>query len=279
MTADIDCQILPRANAVFLLAASTGGFAQRCARNLLWAWSCRPRRGTGALFRDRLHRSAWTGVHPRHPVVAREPLPDVAPHRRRNSCPVGHGQSGVLAALRRRGHAGRRLCHDSAAWVLCGVAVVCGEPGSSGARPSARAMIAQTGFSSRRSAASRRSSRSSSSCVNFIRGSAPAVPARRRRLKAHSATPPRPGPAAAAATAAAYSGSAGFEQDELAVARDQEIDHLAVTVSGRDPLAHQQPQVARQRRIGIVDRLVLAHHAAQFARQVARTRFLERGPA
>ena len=67
---------------------------------------------------------------------------------------------------------------------------------------------------------------------------------------------------------------ARLQQHELAIARHQEIDHLAVAVAGRDPLAHQEPQVARQRRIGIVDRLVLAHHAAQFARQVARAGFL-----
>ena len=59
-----------------------------------------------------------------------------------------------------------------------------------------------------------------------------------------------------------------LEQHELAVARDQEIEHLAVAVAGLQPLAHQEPQVARQRRIGIVDRLVLADHAAQFARQM-----------
>ena len=69
---------------------------------------------------------------------------------------------------------------------------------------------------------------------------------------------------------------ARLQQHELAVARHQEIDHLRVAVAGRDPLAHQQPQVARQRRLGIVDRLVLAHHAAQFARQIARPRFLGR---
>ena len=69
---------------------------------------------------------------------------------------------------------------------------------------------------------------------------------------------------------------ARLQQHELAIARHQEIDHLAVAVAGRDPLAHQEPQVARQRRVGIVDRLVLAHHAAQLARQVARARFLRR---
>ena len=36
------------------------------------------------------------------------------------------------------------------------------------------------------------------------------------------------------------------------------------------------PGIARQRRFGIVDRLVLAHHAAQLARQVPRPRLLGR---
>jgi len=51
------------------------------------------------------------------------------------------------------------------------------------------------------------------------------------------------------------------------------VDGLAV--AGLQPLTQVQAQVARERRIGVVDRLVLANHAAQFARQVARAR-LER---
>src|SRR5215218_3940414 len=69
---------------------------------------------------------------------------------------------------------------------------------------------------------------------------------------------------------------ARFEQHELAVARHQEIDHLPIAVARGDPLAHQQPQIARQRRIGIVDRLVLAHHAAQLTRELPRARLLVR---
>ena len=42
-----------------------------------------------------------------------------------------------------------------------------------------------------------------------------------------------------------------LEQHELAIARDQVIDHLTVAVAGLEPLAHQQAQIARQRRIGI----------------------------
>ena len=65
-----------------------------------------------------------------------------------------------------------------------------------------------------------------------------------------------------------------LQQHELAVARDQEIDHLWIAVAGRDALAHQQPKIARQWRLGIVDRLVLTDHAAQFPRQLPRARFL-----
>ena len=63
-----------------------------------------------------------------------------------------------------------------------------------------------------------------------------------------------------------------LEQHELAVARDQKIEHLPVAVAGVQPLAHQQAQVVRERRVGIVDRLVLADHAAQFAATDARAR-------
>ena len=66
------------------------------------------------------------------------------------------------------------------------------------------------------------------------------------------------------------------EQHELAVARDEEVDHLAVAVARGQALAHQHAQILRQRRIGVVDRLVLADHAAQLLRQRAGARF-ERG--
>jgi hypothetical protein len=59
----------------------------------------------------------------------------------------------------------------------------------------------------------------------------------------------------------------------LAVARGEEIEHLGIAVAGLEPLAHQQSQVAGERRVGIVDRLVLAHHAAQLARKRACTSF------
>ena len=69
---------------------------------------------------------------------------------------------------------------------------------------------------------------------------------------------------------------AAFEQHEFAVAGDQEVEHLGVAVAGLEPLAHQHPQVVRQRRVGIVDRLVLADHAAQFLGQRAGTGFQDR---
>ena len=58
----------------------------------------------------------------------------------------------------------------------------------------------------------------------------------------------------------------GLQQNEFAIARHHVIDHLAVAVAGLEPLAHQQAQIARQRRLGIVDRLILADHAAQVVR-------------
>src|SRR5579864_9216605 len=49
---------------------------------------------------------------------------------------------------------------------------------------------------------------------------------------------------------------ARLEQNELAIARDQEIYHLWIAVAGGEPLAYQDAQVARERRFRIVDRLV-----------------------
>src|SRR6185312_16118433 len=67
-----------------------------------------------------------------------------------------------------------------------------------------------------------------------------------------------------------------LEQDELAIARDQEVEHLAITVAGGEPLPHQNAQVTRKRRFRIVDRLILANHAAYFARDFARARLQRR---
>ena len=58
----------------------------------------------------------------------------------------------------------------------------------------------------------------------------------------------------------------GLEQHELAIAGDDEIHDLLIAVAGLQPLAHQQPQVFGQGRVGIVDRLVLAHETAQALR-------------
>ena len=66
-----------------------------------------------------------------------------------------------------------------------------------------------------------------------------------------------------------------LEQDELAVARDQKIDHALVAVAGLQSLAHEDAQIARERRVRIVDRLVLADHAAQLLGEHTRAR-LER---
>ena len=66
------------------------------------------------------------------------------------------------------------------------------------------------------------------------------------------------------------------QQHELAVARDEEARHISVAVAGDEAFAHEQPQVAGERRIGIIDRLVLADEAAQVCRQVAGAGFERR---
>src|SRR5262245_56646439 len=71
-------------------------------------------------------------------------------------------------------------------------------------------------------------------------------------------------------------GEAWLEQHELAVARHQEIDHLAVAVARLQALAHENAQVAGKRRVGIVDRLILTDHAAQLLGERARARFQRR---
>jgi len=43
------------------------------------------------------------------------------------------------------------------------------------------------------------------------------------------------------------------QQDELSVTRGQEIEHLLVAVAGLQPFAHKDAQIARERRIGIID--------------------------
>ncbi len=63
-----------------------------------------------------------------------------------------------------------------------------------------------------------------------------------------------------------------LEQDEIPVTSGQEVENLLVAVARRQALAHENAEVAGKRCIRIVDRLVLAHHAAQFAREIARAR-------
>src|SRR3984893_1405161 len=58
-----------------------------------------------------------------------------------------------------------------------------------------------------------------------------------------------------------------LEQDEFTVAGGQEIDHLLVRVARLQALAHQNTQIVRERRIRVVDRLVLTNHAAQLLRE------------
>ena len=61
----------------------------------------------------------------------------------------------------------------------------------------------------------------------------------------------------------------GFKQNEIAVARDEIGAHGIVAFAFADALANENADVARQRRLGIVDQLVLTDEAAQFARERA----------
>src|SRR5205807_8203858 len=63
------------------------------------------------------------------------------------------------------------------------------------------------------------------------------------------------------------------EQHELALTRDQKIDYLLVALTRLQSFAHEDTQIARERRIGIVDRLILADHAAQLLGESARACF------
>ena len=65
-------------------------------------------------------------------------------------------------------------------------------------------------------------------------------------------------------------GNLRLQQHEFAVARHDIADHLLVAVARHDAFSHQEAQVARQVGIGIVDRLVLADHAAQIGRKIPR---------
>src|SRR6516225_1969555 len=60
-----------------------------------------------------------------------------------------------------------------------------------------------------------------------------------------------------------------LQQHELAVTRDQKIDHLLIALARVQSFTHKDTQIAREWRIGIVDRLILADHPAHLLR--ART--------
>ena len=68
----------------------------------------------------------------------------------------------------------------------------------------------------------------------------------------------------------------GLEQDELAVALHDKIADTPVAVAGNETLAHKHAQILGERRVRVVDGLVLAHEAAQVRRDVARA-LLEAG--
>ena len=69
---------------------------------------------------------------------------------------------------------------------------------------------------------------------------------------------------------------ARLQQHELAIARDDEVVDLAVACRPPSALAHQYAQIAGERRVGIVDRLVLADETAQSRRDRAGPRFQRR---
>src|SRR5262249_19264546 len=60
------------------------------------------------------------------------------------------------------------------------------------------------------------------------------------------------------------------QQDEIAIAADQKFFDRGVVVAGRKPFPDEQAEILGERRIAIVDRLVLADHAAQLLRESPR---------
>ena len=108
----------------------------------------------------------------------------------------------------------------------------------------------------------RRASRASSSSVS------PSVAAgARRRAKRMAATPARKVRGAASQRRAVSSWNGGFQQNEVAVAGDEIGPDRGVRLALGDPSADQEADVAGQRGVGVVHRLVLAHHAAQIRRR------------
>src|SRR5271165_3648617 len=66
------------------------------------------------------------------------------------------------------------------------------------------------------------------------------------------------------------------EEDEIAVARDEIGAYRVVAFALLDAASNEDTDVARERRVGIVDRLVLADQAAQLGREHAGARFQRR---
>ena len=64
----------------------------------------------------------------------------------------------------------------------------------------------------------------------------------------------------------------GAQENEFAISRLNESQHRRIAVAGGQALTYQDAQISGQRRVGIVDRLVLAHEAAQLLRQRACAR-------
>lgn len=67
-----------------------------------------------------------------------------------------------------------------------------------------------------------------------------------------------------------------LQENELTIAGYQEIERLLIAVTSGKSFTNQQSEVVCQRRFGIIDRLVLANHPAQHARQVPCPRFQRR---
>jgi hypothetical protein len=65
-----------------------------------------------------------------------------------------------------------------------------------------------------------------------------------------------------------------FQENELAITFDQEGLDSLTAIAGGDALTHEVAQILRKRRVGFVDRLILANHAAQFAEKITCAGFL-----
>jgi Ankyrin repeats (3 copies) len=61
-----------------------------------------------------------------------------------------------------------------------------------------------------------------------------------------------------------------IEQDEIAIMGDDKVDRSLIAVARRQSLANQYAKIMRQRRIGIIDALILAHDATEILTDGAR---------